>query len=428
MSASDELLTYLNGAATIPPNGVVPDLDNPPHHNGWPIALAVVCILLATAAGLARAYSRLFVIRKLRLEDYLGLCAYGSYISYMYCYFRFANTVGFYIHLWNLRGTTLVEISYIGFIVDITYSLLLLFAKTAILLEWVRIFVPDLSRNWFYWAARIMMVINFCLYFSTVLSTVGACQPVERMWKFWLPGTCIDRKARDIVNAVFNTVADFFILLLPQPIIWTLHMTTERKLAVSVVFSVGLLVLACSIGRLYATVTLDYPDDFSKTFDTSYQFSSTLAWIVPEITCVLLVFCVPALPKALGERGRVLGSRIAASWRSWTRLSRGSRNPTQSDSSNARKVVWPPTIGSAPNKKRAHAYTTLDEEIGTNTLHTSTTELAPIQTPGLEQTSGVTKADSTSIYHYDDAALKASTESCVGVGQEQEHQNHWTKQ
>lgn len=90
--------------------------------------------------------------------------------------------------------------------------------------------------------------------------------------------------------------------------------------------------------------------------------------------------------------------------------------------------MWPPTIGSAPNKKRAHAYTTLDEEIGTNTLHTSTTELAPIQTPGLEQTSGVTKADSTSIYHYDDAALKASTESCVGVGQEQEHQNHWTKQ
>lgn len=61
------------------------------------------------------------------------------------------------------------------------------------------------------------------------------------LWKFWIKGKCIDRKARDVTNATFNLLIDIFILLLPQKIIWSLNMSKSRKLGISVVFSIGLL-------------------------------------------------------------------------------------------------------------------------------------------------------------------------------------------
>lgn len=135
----------------------------------------------------------------------------------------------------------LIPARQIGFLVQIAYGLLLVFAKTAILLEWVHIFVPNGTRNTFYWSARVMMVANIIIYTACIITTLAGCQPLQLAWNFWVSGHCIDRKARDTVNASFNLVMDILILLLPQPVIWKLHMTSTRKNGIFVVFSVGLL-------------------------------------------------------------------------------------------------------------------------------------------------------------------------------------------
>lgn len=59
----------LNGPAMLPPKGMVSDFDNPPNSNPEALAVAVVCILLALVAASSRAYSSLFVAKKLHLED-----------------------------------------------------------------------------------------------------------------------------------------------------------------------------------------------------------------------------------------------------------------------------------------------------------------------------------------------------------------------
>lgn len=118
---------------------------------------------------------------------------------------------------------------------------MLLFSKTAILLEWVHIFVPMGTRNTFYWSAWVMMVANILVYGSAVITQLAGCQPLQRQWNFWLPGHCIDRKARTLVNLSFNLITDIMILLLPQPVIWKLHMTRSRKNGVVVAFSLGCL-------------------------------------------------------------------------------------------------------------------------------------------------------------------------------------------
>lgn len=113
------------------------------------------------------------------------------------------------------------------------------FAKTAILLEWIRIFVPQRTRNMFFLICCSMIIINCGLYTAGILSTNFGCTPRDKLWYTWLPGKCINRKALDVCSSVFNLICDFAILLLPQKVIWNLQLRAKRKIGISVIFSVG---------------------------------------------------------------------------------------------------------------------------------------------------------------------------------------------
>lgn len=77
-------------------------------------------------------------------------------------------------------------------------------------------------------------------------------------------------------------------------------------------------VIVTSIGRLVGVTGLDYPESMDVVFDTSYQFSTELEWVIAELTCVMLVFCVPALPKIISERTTLLTGKVNDLWRSCT--------------------------------------------------------------------------------------------------------------
>lgn len=123
----------------------------------------------------------------------------------------------------------------------ISYGLLMLLLKMAIILEWIRIFVPHRTRNLFYWSSVILILINSGFYIASIAITFGNCRPLEKLWHFWIPGTCIESRGRDIASGVMNLALDVFIVALPQRMIWTLKMNVRRKIGVAIAFSVGLL-------------------------------------------------------------------------------------------------------------------------------------------------------------------------------------------
>jgi len=381
----EQLKAFLEAPSSPTPEGVVRNLDKPDNSNDEAMALGVICIVFSTAAILARAYSRLFVIKSFRIEDYLGIGAFLPYIPVMWCYFHFRNKAGFFVHQWDLRGYILADIGLIAFILGICYSLMMLMLKTAILIEWVRIFVPDRKRNIFYWASAMLIFINVGAYASAIFTTFAGCRPLEKVWHFWVPGVCIDRKNRDIVNAALNLMIDLFILVLPQKTIWRLQMTKRRKMAVSVVFSIGILTVALAAGRLHSMIILPYSDkDKTVPFDTTYVFSQTLMWVSAECTCIFLVFCVPAMPKLFLDQGIV--SRLAASFRSWTRLSRPSSprgSPSTSSAHKASSIPGTPRSGRSSSKR---AYGIIDDD---DSQHKgSLTELAVMRNKYVETHGG----------------------------------------
>lgn len=85
----------------------------------------------------------------------------------------------------------------------------------------------------------------------------------------------------------------------------------------------------CAAGRVYSTVTLDYLGD------ATYEVSKTFIWALAELTCVLIVFCLPAIPKAFSGLKLALVGPLMASLRSWTRLRSlgGTRKASKDDQS-----------------------------------------------------------------------------------------------
>ncbi|KAI1348252.1 hypothetical protein F5Y01DRAFT_328623 [Xylaria sp. FL0043] len=329
----------LNGPALQPPPGILPNLTNPPNHNALGIAVLSVCLFLATIAALLRAYSRGYVSRKLHIEDALGLAAFGFYAALAWGIFEYTRVAGILVHQWNISLRNLVNAGHASYFITFLYTFAMLFGKTAILIEWTRIFATFSShRNFLYIATRAIIALNVVVYTLFSFLFIFFCYPVVKNWKAWVPGRCLDHRPHDLAIVSINVLLDIFILVLPQRFIWSLKMPLRRKIGFSIVFSVGLLACASAIGRFVLATSLDYQGDIT------YELAKTFLFAFVEVTCVLLVFCVPAIPRAFSPNTFLFAAVVAV--RSWTQ-----RLTTYGSHERLRphEPEFPPTIGREPN-------------------------------------------------------------------------------
>ncbi|KAJ8125885.1 hypothetical protein O1611_g7753 [Lasiodiplodia mahajangana] len=174
------------------------------------------------------------------------------------------------------------------------YVIIICFLKAAILLEWLRIFSPAGDRSWFYWACYGTLGFNVIWWSQSLIVINVQCNPHALIWDKTLSGTCIQEKLYDVITATLNLLMDLAILLLPQKVIWRLKLSTKRKLGLSFVFAIGLVACTSAAGRLAYTVR------YWLTQDGTYEYSAVGLWSVAEMTCGILVFTTPTVPKALG--------------------------------------------------------------------------------------------------------------------------------
>jgi hypothetical protein len=59
----------LNSPGMVPPDNVTPNLENPPNYNAQAIVVSVVCLTLVVVSSLIRAYSRVVILKTVKLED-----------------------------------------------------------------------------------------------------------------------------------------------------------------------------------------------------------------------------------------------------------------------------------------------------------------------------------------------------------------------
>jgi len=128
----------------------------------------------------------------------------------------------------------------LGFIIEVLYPVVILPTKLSILLQYIRIFVPNHTSKTFYLVLSFL-ACNVAFFIASLLITVFQCTPIERAYNPLVKGNCINWPLAIVLTAVFNLVSDLCILLMPLTWIWRLQMSKNRKIGLSGIFLIGIL-------------------------------------------------------------------------------------------------------------------------------------------------------------------------------------------
>ncbi|KAL1592717.1 hypothetical protein SLS60_011133 [Paraconiothyrium brasiliense] len=244
------------------------------------------------------------------------------------------------VHQWNITVRQLENYlfyQYVGFIVWIILTLLL---KIAILLQYLRIFVPDGIRGFTFWASHIVLWANVTYYTAFVFTFLFVCNPRPFFWdKTIAHGKCLDIFGINIIGAVFCLASDLIILLLPQRVIFRLTLSRTRKLSLAFLFAVGIFACITSAVRLYYNVRL-----WKNQTDVTYQLGFISLWGTVQLAAGFWIVCSPSIPKTINHfRGKPWFLRVETSLRS--RLRKGHPKTEEGD------LAQNPTIGGERNQR-----------------------------------------------------------------------------
>ncbi|KAL2835137.1 hypothetical protein BDW59DRAFT_4010 [Aspergillus cavernicola] len=105
----------LDGPALAPPEGVIPQLNNPPNQNGVAIGVLSACAVFATICFSLRGYARVVLLKKFQIEEVLVIIAYGCFWGATYCTLALIETPGYFVHTWNVRLRDVIPTQYVSF-------------------------------------------------------------------------------------------------------------------------------------------------------------------------------------------------------------------------------------------------------------------------------------------------------------------------
>ncbi|KAH9907513.1 hypothetical protein F4778DRAFT_544867 [Xylariomycetidae sp. FL2044] len=293
-----QLEDVLNGPALSPPKGVDPNFEHPWNENGISLFALVLCLTLSTVLLGLRIYVKFFLLKKQHIGDYLIFPAYVLYVVIAEgSLSRIASGPGLFVHQWDERGRDMPAYLLTIHLGIIFYCVSILLIKSSILIEWLHLFVPLRTRNTFYWCCVALLAVNGVFYITLFTISNLACTPYRRNWDKTVPGHCMDIKTVNLASAIVNLVLDLAILILPQRVIWGLQTTRKNKIGVSMVFAVGVAACIAAGCRIQANV------QWIRSEDMTYHFSAVALWAIAEMTCGILILCIPNAPKALHSLG-----------------------------------------------------------------------------------------------------------------------------
>ena len=124
---------------------------------------------------------------------------------------------------------------------SIIYCPLVFFVKLSILLQYLRIFVPNRKANMpLFVAIQVCIWSCFILYFVSMIFAIVDCTPREKIWNPLITGGhCFNASAAYLATSIINVLTDFTILILPMPSLWKLQMPIRRKILTSAIFATG---------------------------------------------------------------------------------------------------------------------------------------------------------------------------------------------
>ena len=285
-TTSARLQQLLNSPAMAAPAGVRPNFVNPSNLTTDLYVILAICLTVSVSAVGMRMWTQTRLVRRVFLEDcsffshcwitlmtdycrdllfgagkilqFISIQANEQTTFFILCpmiVFTARNHLG--VHQWNLKLKDLSGFLYVWCwlmalrwnwqdfqwyrFAEIAYVFVIFLIKFAILLQYLRMFVPTKERNAMFWTCHGLIWLNFMHHSACFFLGIFACKSIEKFWNPWIKGRCFEINSTTIISATINTVSDLSILILLQYIIWNLQMFLKKKLGISAIFLIGIL-------------------------------------------------------------------------------------------------------------------------------------------------------------------------------------------
>ena len=143
------------------------------------------------------------------------------------------------LHIIDIRPENFPKIVLWGFTFGVIYNPVFMLVRTSILLFLIRLF-PQQGFKWACWGA--LFFVNTASGVDTLL-TIFACNPIPAAWDpFSYPkAKCIDMSLMAITNAIFNTLSDALLFVLPLPLLFGVRLPHSQKVGLLFVFGLGVM-------------------------------------------------------------------------------------------------------------------------------------------------------------------------------------------
>lgn len=182
--------------------------------------------------------------------------------------------------------------------------------KFSVLWLYTRIFSTRSFKNWSY----SLMAVVACYFVAFLAVFMTICKPIDQLWNPVPWGSCRDTSDQEFTSISFNLVVDLAIFVLPMPWLWGLKMPLRNKIAISVMFSIGLVTIGVMCWRLAATKdSIAHPD-------ASYHTTDIALISLLELWLGMIVASIPTLAPLLQKYVKPVITKV-------TMHSSGSRYP-----------------------------------------------------------------------------------------------------
>ncbi|OAA59570.1 hypothetical protein SPI_05768 [Niveomyces insectorum RCEF 264] len=271
-------------AAATPGAGAGPVHHHHHHHAGSRrgVIIGVISFILPFTAAvvLLRFYTRHYLSRAVGADDWMMLVSLilaivdGTTMLLM-------TTRGLGHHMWTVSADAVKTYNMYFYLSIVFYYSCLGTVKTAILLQYLRVFAVKMRK-----ITLVALVLIGLWSTALVLVSVFACRPIRGFWDHTVPATCVPDLPQWYVNAAGNIATDVIIFTLPIPVLWRLNLPRTQRLSLIAIFGLGF--FTCTISVIRITF-------LNLNGDDTYANVAAACWSIAELCCAIVCSSLPTL-------------------------------------------------------------------------------------------------------------------------------------
>ncbi|KAK0727062.1 major facilitator superfamily domain-containing protein [Lasiosphaeria miniovina] len=265
--------------------------------------ITTITSLLASAFVLARLVSRIGIVRKVGLDDYIIVLAW-LISMFLSATIDIGTKRGLGRHDENIDPKDEPALRMCEYVFSVLYNPALMATKTSILVFYLRL-AKNTQRilRLASWAA--LVIVNTAGTILTFMN-IFQCHPVKAAWDIRVQAIrCIPLLTEFICSAPVNVITDLAILALPIPVLTGMQLPSRQKIILVITFAFGIFVTVVDVVRIYylqqaiAFSPMGASQNPSAIYGQSAGFSwnasLSLMWSAVEVNIGIACACIPTL-------------------------------------------------------------------------------------------------------------------------------------